>query len=296
MSNPTKPTAGNSPRDTQSTAQPFVPLDTSDKLLTFVHISDTHIHADPNYKSEFVDYPARPRVEEMIRQINALEVSIDFVLHTGDIMTDPERAEDYAVAREVMAELRYPVYYIPGNHDRTALVQQVMLGRAEDAITPYLDYTFDHNGVQFICLDSSEPGNAIGKLAEPQLKWLAANCKPDDPRPLVVAVHHNPLPTRAPWLDIMTLRQGAELHDILKPARARIRGVFFGHIHEHTVTVRDGIAYYSSLSGWFQTRTWFDAQAPARDPLDIPGFNLVTLTKQDTFVRFYRTPLPPASA
>ena len=130
----------------------------------------------------------------------------------------------------------------------------------------------------------------MGELAAEQLQWLDALCSAEDQRPLVVGIHHNMLPTHAPWLDHMTVRQGEEAHRILKQAQSRIRGVFFGHIHENTVTVRDGIAYYSALSGWFQTRTWHDAPAPERDPLDIPGFNLVTLTQQETFVRFYRIP------
>ena len=54
------------------------------------------------------------------------------------------------------------------------------------------------------------------------------------------------------------------------------------------VTVRDGISYYSVLSGWFQTRTWHNQQDAMNAPLYNPGFNVVTLTARDTFVRYYR--------
>jgi 3',5'-cyclic-AMP phosphodiesterase len=103
-----------------------------------------------------------------------------------------------------------------------------------------------------------------------------------------VAVHHHPLPLYAPWLDGIVMTNGEDLHRVLLKARHRLRGVFYGHIHESVVTVRDGISYYSVLSGWFQTRTWHNQVIPQNEPLHFPGFNVVTLTEQDTFVRYYR--------
>lgn len=261
--------------------------------LTFIHISDTHLHHDPAYRGAFTDIVARPGVEAMIQQINALPFPIDFVLHTGDIMTDPVAAANYTVAQEVLGALRHPVYYLAGNHDRSDWIQQMLLGRAANDITPHLDYQFDHNGVQVICLDSSiaDPDVHHGQLEDTQLDWLTGLCRADDPRPLVVAVHHHSLPLVVPWLDSIVMSNGEDFHNILLQARHRLRGVFFGHIHESTVTVRDGISYYSVLSGWFQTHTWYDQNEPYHDPLDYPGFNVVTLTDQDTFVRYYRVKL-----
>ncbi len=88
----------------------------------------------------------------------------------------------------------------------------------------------------------------------------------------------------------MVLTNGLDLHGILLKAKQRLRGVFYGHIHETIVTTRDGITYYSVQSGWFQTRTWYGQANPARDLTQYPGFNLVTLTDRDTFVRPLRVP------
>lgn len=262
--------------------------------VTFVHISDTHLHHDPAYTGDLTDILPRPGVETMIQQINELPFHIDFVLHTGDIMTDPEKDAHYAVAQEVLGALRHPVYYLAGNHDRAESIQRVLMGRSEAEIVPHLDYEFEVNGVQFLCLDSSIPDPEIhyGQLADSQLDWLDVRVRADDPRPLVVAVHHHALPLAAPWLDRIVMNNGEQFHAILCQARNRLRGVFYGHIHESTVTVRDGISYYSVLSGWFQTRTWYDQTEPFREPLYYPGFNVVTLTERDTFVRYYRVKMP----
>jgi len=260
----------------------------TDHLITFVHISDTHLHYDPTYTGSFTDIVPRPGVEAMIRTINDLPFHVDFVLHTGDIMTDPEEEAHYALAQEVLSPLRYPIHYLSGNHDRAEWIQRVLMQRTD--IAPSLDYEFEVNGVQFICLDSSIPDPDVhyGQLEETQLDWLNGLCGIYDPRPLVVALHHHTLPLEAPWLDTIVLTNGDALHSILLKARDRLRGVFFGHIHESTITTRDGISYYSALSGWFQTRTWYGQAEGANEPLYYPGFNVVTLTTRDTFVRHYR--------
>lgn len=266
----------------------------TEKILTFAHISDTHLHIDPAYTMEGVPYPALPRVQAMIDYLNNFEAEIDLVLHTGDVMHNPAAPEEYATIREILDGIRYPTYYTTGNHDRVAWFQEHFIGRTGDAILPTYDTEFEVNGVQFLLLDSHTPPdirNAVGVFSAEQLAWLRERTQADDPRPLVVGVHHHALPLLAPWLDRIGTTNGEDFHAALLPAKHRLRGVFYGHIHETLVTARDGIVYYSTQSGWFQTRTYHNQAEPARDPLENPGFNLVTLTERDTFVRVIRVPL-----
>lgn len=263
----------------------------SERLLTFVHLSDTHIHADPSYTGEFVNFTSRDHVTAMVQHINTLPFPVDFVLHTGDVMTDPTSPEEYDVAREILSTLKFPVYYLAGNHDRSMWLQTGLLGRDPARANRRHAYQFDVNGVQIVCLDSSIEGGASGEIDAGQLEWLETICESPDPRPLVVALHHNTLPLEAPWLDTIMLTNGAAVHAVLLKAKHRLRGVFFGHIHENTITIRDGITYVSTLSGWFQTRTWYGQTEPINDPVIDPGFNVVTLTQTDTLIRGYRVPL-----
>lgn len=264
-------------------------------LLTFVHLSDTHIHTDPDHTNSHTDFSSRYPVQRLIETVNSLPMDIDFVMHTGDITHHPETPEHYHEARKILSTIEKPVYYVPGNHDNVAMFQHDFLGMADDKVTPHLDYEFEVNGVQMIMLDShispDKPNNHNGMLDGEQLQWLAELCAKDDDRPLVVGLHHHPIPMGAPWLDTLVLANGDALHAILLQARDRLRGVFYGHIHESVVTVRDGISYYSVQSGWFQTRTWHGAASPEKDNLQEPGFNVVTLTDRDTFIRFHRVTL-----
>ncbi|MCY3945237.1 MAG: metallophosphoesterase [Anaerolineaceae bacterium] len=259
--------------------------------LTFVHISDSHLATDPAWSGPLTDILPRPGAEALVREIAALPMPIDFVLHTGDVHSDPERPQDYRQAADLYRQLRMPVYFLPGNHDRSDWLQRELMGIHEPAAQA--DQEFEIGGVQFLLLDSSAPGvdEHYGWLEAEQLDWLAQRCAADDPRPLVVALHHNPLSLVVPWLDGIVLRNGEALHEALLPARARLRCVFYGHIHESILTLRDGIPYQSVRSSWFQTQTWHGQADPFKEPLHWPGYNLVTLTERDTFVRHCRVRL-----
>jgi len=267
---------------------------TTQPLLTFVHISDTHFHPDPGYIEPVAPHSARASTVALIEAVNTLPMSIDFVLHTGDVVHHPQSGSDYTGALALLSQIRHPVHYLPGNHDNLALFQSHFLGEPDYRISAHYDTQFAVNGVQVVLLDSHAPADesgAFGYLADEQLAWIDAICAASDARPLVVGVHHHPIPLGAPWIDTMVLTNGMRLHESLLKARQRLRGVFYGHIHESVVTMRDGIAYFSAQSAWFQTRTWVGAEAPVRDTLQNPGFNLVTLTENDTFVRFVRVPM-----
>src|SRR5690606_29784611 len=129
---------------------------------------------------------------------------------------------------------------------------RVFLQRSE--IQPTWHYSFEVNGVQVIGLDSTGPAEPpSGTISEEQFSWLRGITESGDSHPLVIGVHHNTLAVGTPWLDSFArMANGNELHDALLPARHRIRGVFFGHIHQNTQTLRDGILYSSALSSWYQ--------------------------------------------
>ncbi len=258
--------------------------------LTFVHISDSHVMTDPDRKGSERG-STLPGAEALIREIDALAAPIEFVLHTGDVNHDPECEEEYQLALEMYRQLSVPVHYLPGNHDRSDWLQRVLLGRAEPA--RHADQEFEAGGVQFLLLDSSVPAvdEHFGQLEPEQLAWLEQRCAAQDARPLVVALHHHPLAMSVPWRDRYILRNGETLHEILLLARQRLRCVLYGHIHESVLTLRDGIPYQSVRSSWFQTQTWFGQEHSFPEPLQWPGYNLVTLTERDTFVRHCRVRL-----
>jgi Icc protein len=256
----------------------------SEALLTFVHISDTHISPDSDYGVQGGVPAANATAEALVRELRRLPFEPDFVLHTGDVIYDPV-TEAYEYARAILGQIPFPVYYVAGNHDDADGLQRVLLGRAEPQV-PFC-YEVNRNGVQGVVLDSNGPAEPPrGNLVREQLAWLAQTCDPADPRPLWVGVHHNILAVGSAWLDeYMRTTNGDELHQALLPLRGRLRGVFYGHVHQSLTTVRDGILYTSAPSAWVVFRAWPGSSETVREPFPEPGFNVVTITAEQTFVR-----------
>jgi Icc protein len=139
-------------------------------------------------------------------------------------------------------------------------------------------------------MDSTRPAEPpSGRVSDEQLAWLDGLCRVPDDRPLVVAVHHNVLPVGVPWWDdYMRMVNGEDFHRALLPARDRIRGVFFGHVHQNVDTVRDGIAYFSALSSWYQLHNYPGQVESEEDRFAGPGFSVVTVTREQASVRRHR--------
>ncbi len=266
-------------------------------LLRFVHISDTHISADPGFAH--YGHGSLSNLKNLINAINALTFPVDFVLHTGDIAEDRSE-EAYRLARRVLDGLRAPIHYVAGNHDDADAMQRVLLDRAPE--DRRLDYGFSAGGVRVEVLDSRGPKDPEGTLTDGQLEAIRAVCVPHGP-PLVICLHHPPFPLDSLWLDegwmtpkgrtpTMLLDRGAEFLEALSPARDRIRGVFFGHVHRAYQVMHGGILFSCAPSAFAQLFTWPDLDRPAGAPFEPAGFNLVTITEERTIVRQHAVARP----
>jgi Icc protein len=247
-------------------------------LVHFVHVSDTHIHPDPAYGLEDAGKSALAGARALVARLNDLPFTPDFILHTGDVAADPVPGV-YDAVREVLGAAKHPIRYLAGNHD-------------EHGTLP-LDEEFDVNGVQFVCIDGN--GSAApprGFVTEAELSRLRRVCESEDARPLVIATHHNVLPIGSPWYDeFMRMTNGEAFHGAILPARHRLRGVFFGHVHQDIETLRDGILYSAVSSSWCQFHAWPGQEKTVHDREAQAGFNVVTVSKDQTTIRRHRFPL-----
>lgn len=265
-------------------AQLLAKLMPSEVTLRFVHISDTHISHDPSYILPEATHTPVETARALVDAINNLPFEPDFVLHTGDVAYDPDPLA-YVTARDVLSQIRFPIYYLAGNHDDRDLLQRIMLDR--EPLTPF-DYQFETKGVQIVVVDSNGPAQQpAGSITSDQLARLEGICKDsEDQRPLVIAVHHNVVRTDIPWWDdFMRMTNGEDFHQAILPARHRLRGVFHGHVHQPTDTYRDGILYSGVASSWYQLHAWPGQSDTQGDMNIIPGFNIVTVTPNQTFIR-----------
>jgi len=256
-------------------------------MLRFIHITDTHI--GPHKDFELYGIKPYPFLVKLVAEINALPFDFDFVLHTGDVVDDGGDAS-YRLAREVLSQLKAPIFYVAGNHDEPEAMRSVLLGQTlSDGKT---DSTASIGGGQFLFLDSRGPKSAAGWLEEKQLAWLKEQCTTDGP-PLVIVLHHSPLLLDTHWLDLggkswggktMLLGNHEEFRKTIAPAKNRIKGVFFGHVHGTFQIVQDGILYIAGPSGFAQLENW-PHQAEVVLDRQPPGYNVVTVGDGSIIIR-----------
>ena len=261
-------------------------------LLSFIHISDTHLAVDTSYNLPGLSHSPQEGAEALLAALRALPLVPDFILHTGDVVDSPDPIA-YQRANALFNDFPAPVVALAGNHDDASMLQRELLGRMDTQI-PHC-FEFERAGVQFLALDSSRPPSPAGELGTQQREWLSERCATADARPLVVALHHNPFQTPpSPWWDAMSLRDGEDFHQAPLPARERLRGVFFGHIHQPLQYYRDGILYSAVNGSWESLHYYPHAEDFQIDTESLPSFNLVHIGARTTTIRRHSFQVPTA--
>ncbi len=241
--------------DTERSAQITMPLS-----FRFAIASDLHIalpHTVPDHTNRFHRTELSiPIFEQVLDYFSQLD--LDFLLIPGDLTQDGE-LENHAWLSARLAELPYPVYVVPGNHDVLSREGGDRTIAASDFPTYYAKFGYGDGstlyyhcnplpGVTLIGLNSiffDDAGEQIhtGRLDDEQLAWLAQilNTCPDDV--VMVMVHHNvvehlPGQARSSLGRRYMLENAPALITLLQ--RYGVQLVFTGHLHVQDVAFVSG--------------------------------------------------------
>ncbi|MDJ0754070.1 MAG: metallophosphoesterase [Ardenticatenaceae bacterium] len=255
----------------------------------FIHMSDTHIGPTRDYQLHgYQSWPAAKRAVELIRTFTHRP---DFVIHTGDVVTDPDPVS-YQIAAELLGELDIPLYFAVGNHDTARDIKRFLPHGPHEPLGEDPErhiYTFWVKGCEFMVLDgrAADELDPQGWLGDPQLDLLREKVSEDGEAPLTIFVHFPAFPLNSPWFDKnMLLIDGSKLHDVLIGGRRPIRGVFHGHIHMPLHTLRDGLLYSSAASTFANFAAWPNVNEPVF--LDEqPGFTFVQQLANQSLIRHH---------
>lgn len=250
-------------------------------MLRFIHISDTHIGPTPDFTLHGRNTLNHTRA--LVQHLNeALPFVPDFVLHTGDV-TNYFEDEAAQLAVETLGTLKYPVYYVVGNHDDPNVMRRFYFNQEPSSEPLYYDFILQD--FHFLVLDSRGKPDPQGYLSEAQLHWFTKKAQNSPARSLVVVVHHLPLQTGNLWYDRdMRIMNEQAFFAALKPFQSRIRGVFFGHIHRPYIGYREGILFSAAPSVAFQFYAWPEMERSQLDNSVGGGYAIVTLTHEQTTV------------
>ena len=214
--------------------------------VTIAQLSDTHLGEK-----------RAPHAAENLRQAVAMinDRHPDAVVLSGDIGENPQQWQQ---AREILKNLRAPLYYVPGNHDvHSNDVERYRRVFGKDY------YTFRVKYVTFVVIDSQLLGNydkyeakqpvALSGEAEEEsermLDWLSGLAKKrerDDREDVVIGIQHIPVfhdgrfPDPKPYWIISEPYRSREmklLHEL------GIKDMLVGHWHVARIFERDGITW-----------------------------------------------------
>lgn len=224
--------------------------------LRVIQISDLHLKSQPGARIWGVDVDAG--LNAVLERIQAQHPQPDFVLATGDLVGDDPDA--YARLRHFLEPLGTPVYCLPGNHDFPAIMSRTLRsGRVRR------ERYFVVEPWQFVLLDSSFPGTPDGHLAYSELALLDTVLAAHPDLHTVVCLHHNPTPSRTPWLDTMMVSNHQALFAVLD-RYPQVRAVVWGHIHAEFTEMRNSVHLLAAPATCVQ----FKPSAPEPQVDDLP--------------------------
>lgn len=200
-------------------------------------ISDTHLTADPTSTSTL--RTALARIEAGARP--------DALILPGDLAADGEPGA-YARLGELLDQVSMPTVPVMGNHDE--------LG-AFTAAFGNPDRVVRAAGTRIIALDSTIAGHHHGRVEAAQLDWLAAELAEPAPEGTVLVLHHPPLPSPVPSVDLLRLREPEKLAEVL--AGSDVRMIVCGHAHHAGAGVLGGVPVWVAPALIYQV----DAFPPA---------------------------------
>lgn len=246
----------------------------------FIHLTDTHL-AGPGQKLYGLD--PRARLDAAIADINKHQADAAFAVVTGDLTHWGEPAA-YANFAEAMAALKIPYIAMVGNHDRRVACLDGLKAAPRDS-SGFVQGTRTTEHGLFVFLDTLDEASHAGEMCAKRLGWLASTlaAAPAD-MPFVVFMHHPPFPVGVHAMDEIALKQSAEFAEVIAPYRARIRHLFFGHVHR-PIFGSYGKIPFSTLRGT-NHQVWFelDTSAPHLASHEPPAYGVVLIDRENLVV------------
>lgn len=197
-------------------------------MTLIAQISDLHVQAPGLLAYGVVD--TNSRVANAICHLNQLNPQPDLVVATGDLVQTGTLA-DYHQLRVLLAELRAPIYLMPGNHDHGTTLRQVFADHAYlFGSTDHLSYGLDHYPIRLLMLDNTLPGHKSGGFDSQRLAWLKGQLERAPETPTLIFMHHPPFTTGIPWMD-RRRPEGAEALAALIAQHPQVERISCGHWH-----------------------------------------------------------------
>jgi 3',5'-cyclic AMP phosphodiesterase CpdA len=227
-------------------------------------ISDTHVRADDGGV-------AAAQLKRAMAQAHAYRA--DAIVLTGDLVND-ERADEYEVLAEAIADPPAPLYLMPGNHDDRALLRSAFPAHAYLPREGPLSFVIDDFPVRIVMLDDVVPGETHGLLRREGADWLDEALSNAPAKPTIVALHHPPLLTHDLLFDKIGLLDAGLFSSVIA-RHHQVALVICGHHHRVAVgRIAHAPAIVAPSTSWTYGLAMEPGQEIAPRTAEQPGWML----------------------
>jgi len=194
-------------------------------------------------------------LQQIVEQL--LQSPPDAVLLTGDLTQDHSRAS-YQLLAQLLAPLRCPVFFVPGNHD-----DPVLLAELQQQPPFHAASVLELADWQLWLLDSTGATPA-GSFDSDKQQSLQQHFSASTASHFWLFMHHHPQPL-ACFIDRYGLTEQQQFWQLLL-TETRVRGLSHGHAHLAYQRVQDGIQLVGCPATSVQFLTTPDWQTVAQGP------------------------------
>lgn len=198
-----------------------VSRESTETVQRWIQFTDPHIGGRPDYLLLGLD--TGRSLDEVLRGIERDQPQAQLLIATGDISANGSEGS-YRSFLQKMHSVRAPWYWLPGNHDNVARMDQ-LARKYRPELVKLGDW-------HLLLLDTSVEGQICGGLSESELDRLQQLLQASEQHPVMVLMHHQPVPVGSAWIDGHMLREGREAFMQLIGAAPQVKAVVWGHVHQ----------------------------------------------------------------
>ncbi|MCB1614556.1 MAG: 3',5'-cyclic-AMP phosphodiesterase [Pseudomonadales bacterium] len=248
--------------------------------LRIVQITDTHIYDDPS--GELSGINTRQSLESVLQYIEKQLRAIDLLVLSGDI-THESGLPAYRYIHQRLQRFGLPTFWLPGNHDILALMQET-IGKGSE-----LAKSAEAGGWKIIFLDSHVEIQPEGALAQSELDFLESQLA-DNQQPVLIFLHHHLVPAGCAWLDPQVVANADDFFTLVAQY-PQVKAIVSGHVHQVMDQQKNGIRLLATPSTCMQFKPNSDDYA--EDDI-APGFRYIDLFENGSLhTEVIRVPINP---
>ncbi|BAY00111.1 hypothetical protein MSTE_04819 [Mycobacteroides stephanolepidis] len=240
------------------------PISSARPTLRFAQISDSHIGFTGSANTHVVD-----SFDHAISQINSLDYTPDFVIHTGDL-THLATDEQFDQVKQMMSGIDTPhVFTVPGEHDSVDDAGQRYRGVFGGGTRGDGWYSFDIGGVHVIGLVNTLNLKKLGHLGGEQLDFIRKDLEQLSADTPIIVFSHIPLFAMYPEWGWGTDDSAQALSYMKRFASVTCLN---GHVHQLFTKTEGNITFYSGTTTAYPLPKPGDGPAPK--PVTLPAGQL----------------------